>query len=125
MYPNVDKYTQRDVQEILHETFGSPTPPIEEILRHKWLESEKAGRDIGLATSMFDWKAHHYDQWRQAMSCPRVKTRVYLNSRPTTRIHTKRFILPAQEEPISAQSEGVPISLPMWLLAGLKNQLGS
>ena len=36
----------------------------EEIIRHKWLESEKAGEDIGFERAMFDWIRNHRDQWR-------------------------------------------------------------
>ena len=36
----------------------------EEILRHKWLESEKVGHDIGLEQTLFDWIRHHRDGWR-------------------------------------------------------------
>lgn len=36
---------------------------IEEILRHKWLESEKAGYDIGSRKAAEDWIAHHYEDW--------------------------------------------------------------
>jgi hypothetical protein len=54
------------VDELLIRTFGNPTPPPEEILRHKWLESEKAGRDIGLPTALYDWRAKHYPNWKLA-----------------------------------------------------------
>ena len=27
----------------------------EEILKHKWIESEKIGKDIGFDTALFDW----------------------------------------------------------------------
>lgn len=36
----------------------------EEILRHKWIESEKAGKDIGFERAMIDWKRHHRAHWR-------------------------------------------------------------
>lgn len=36
---------------------------IEEILRHKWLESEKAGHDIGSRQAAEDWIARYYDAW--------------------------------------------------------------
>lgn len=36
----------------------------EEILRHKWLESEKAGRDIGFERALLDWIRKHRDDWR-------------------------------------------------------------
>jgi hypothetical protein len=38
----------------------------EEILRHKWLESEKAGRDIGFEQALTDWIVHHRSKWRKA-----------------------------------------------------------
>ncbi len=36
----------------------------EEILRHKWLESEKAGHDIGFERALLDWIRNHRDGWR-------------------------------------------------------------
>ncbi|HXF10648.1 MAG TPA: DUF4032 domain-containing protein [Desulfuromonadaceae bacterium] len=38
----------------------------EEILRHKWLESEKAGRDIGFEQALTDWIIKHRAAWRKA-----------------------------------------------------------
>jgi hypothetical protein len=37
----------------------------EEILRHKWLESEKAGRDIGFEQALTDWIVKHRSKWRK------------------------------------------------------------
>ena len=37
----------------------------EEVLRHKWLESEKAGRDIGLERALIDWVLNHRTKWRK------------------------------------------------------------
>jgi hypothetical protein len=37
----------------------------EQILRHKWLESEKAGRDIGFEHALASWVVHHRSQWRK------------------------------------------------------------
>jgi len=36
----------------------------EEILRHKWIESEKVGSDIGFERALLDWIRKHRDQWR-------------------------------------------------------------
>jgi hypothetical protein len=58
--------TVDDVEGLLTETFGSPAPPKDEILRHKWLESEKAGRDIGLPAALQDWSVKHYQPWKTA-----------------------------------------------------------
>jgi hypothetical protein len=37
----------------------------EEILRHKWIESEKAGHDIGFEHALTNWLVHHCAQWRR------------------------------------------------------------
>ena len=37
----------------------------DEILRHKWLESEKAGCDIGFETALTDWIVKHRSKWRR------------------------------------------------------------
>ena len=39
---------------------------LHEILRHKWLESEKAGRDIGFEQALTDWIIKHRSKWRKA-----------------------------------------------------------
>jgi len=35
-----------------------------EILKHKWIESEKAGRDIGFEKALLDWIMRHRSNWR-------------------------------------------------------------
>ncbi len=37
----------------------------EEILKHKWIESEKAGRDIGFEQALVDWKVKHSATWKK------------------------------------------------------------
>lgn len=36
----------------------------EEILRHKWIESEKAGQDIGFERALLDWIVKYRSNWR-------------------------------------------------------------
>ena len=38
----------------------------DEILKHKWLESEKTGKDIGFERALLDWIRKHRDGWRAA-----------------------------------------------------------
>ena len=40
----------------------------EEILRHKWIESEKAGHDIGYGAALLDWLLHHHKDWKRKKS---------------------------------------------------------
>lgn len=37
----------------------------EEILKHKWIESEKAGTDIGFEKALLDWIVKHRSNWRE------------------------------------------------------------
>jgi hypothetical protein len=38
----------------------------EEILRHKWIESEKVGHDIGFEKALLEWVLRHRGGWRQS-----------------------------------------------------------
>lgn len=35
----------------------------EEVLKHKWYESEKAGYDIGWTKALIDWSLKYKSQW--------------------------------------------------------------
>ena len=37
----------------------------DEILKHKWIESEKAGYDIGFEWALTDWALKHRGGWRK------------------------------------------------------------
>jgi hypothetical protein len=37
----------------------------EEILKHKWLESERLGKDIGFEAALLDWVRNHRKCWRK------------------------------------------------------------
>jgi hypothetical protein len=38
----------------------------EEILKHKWIESEKAGHDIGFEKALVTWILYYQADWRKA-----------------------------------------------------------
>ena len=38
----------------------------EEILKHKWIESEKAGHDVGFEWALLDWNFNHRNDWRSS-----------------------------------------------------------
>ena len=42
----------------------------EEILKHKWIESEKAGHDIGFERALTDWIIKHRSRWRKSRQAP-------------------------------------------------------
>jgi hypothetical protein len=38
---------------------------LNEILKHKWIESEKKGKDIGFEKALMDWILKYRDDWRR------------------------------------------------------------
>jgi hypothetical protein len=45
----------------------------EEILKHKWIESEKAGYDIGFERALTDWIVNHRTKWRRNRHAPQPR----------------------------------------------------
>ena len=37
----------------------------EEIMRHKWIQSEQAGYDVGFEKALLDWLVKHRPEWRR------------------------------------------------------------
>ena len=62
-YPSPEPETSREFvkQSSLYQEFLAER---EEILRHKWLESERLGYDIGFERALLDWIRKHRDGWR-------------------------------------------------------------
>jgi hypothetical protein len=42
----------------------------EEIMKHKWIESQKAGHDIGFERALTDWIIKHRSKWRRSRQQP-------------------------------------------------------
>lgn len=40
----------------------------DEILKYKWIESEKAGKDIGMDKAWLQWEAKYYKKWKTSES---------------------------------------------------------
>lgn len=40
----------------------------EEIMRHKWLQSEEVGRDVGFDAALVDWALNHRTNWKKKRS---------------------------------------------------------
>ena len=63
--PAQEPATSRDFvkQSSLYQEFLAER---EEILKHKWLESERLGYDIGFERALLDWIRKHRESWRAA-----------------------------------------------------------
>ena len=65
---NEDRETNSDSKEMVMNSalYREFLAEREEILRHKWLESEKQGYDIGFERALLDWIVKHRSNWRKA-----------------------------------------------------------
>ncbi len=61
MSPTNDDDSDLVTESLLYKEFLAER---EEILRHKWIESEKAGHDIGFEKALLDWIVKHRSTWR-------------------------------------------------------------
>lgn len=55
----------RDAAARLPGTYRDYLAEREEILRHKWVLSEAAGRDVGFEAALLDWVQRHRAAWRR------------------------------------------------------------
>ena len=62
MEPPKEDATELVKNSVLYKEFLAER---EEILRHKWIESEKAGYDIGFERALTEWVARHRENWRR------------------------------------------------------------
>jgi hypothetical protein len=62
MPPTTEDKSQFVKNSVLYKEFLAER---EEILKHKWIESEKAGRDIGFEKALLDWIVKHRSNWRE------------------------------------------------------------
>ena len=51
---------------INHNLYSEFLAERDEVLRHKWIESEKAGYDIGFDKALMEWIIRHRKEWRHS-----------------------------------------------------------
>ena len=61
MPPKQEDQSQFVKNSVLYKEFLAER---EEILKHKWIESEKAGADIGFEKALLDWIVKYRSSWR-------------------------------------------------------------
>jgi hypothetical protein len=62
MEPPKEDATELVKNSVLYKEFLAER---EEILRHKWIESEKAGYGIGFERALLDWIVKYRSAWRE------------------------------------------------------------
>lgn len=46
----------------------------DEIMKHKWIESQKKGEDIGFERALLDWVCKYRDEWKAARRAAAAKS---------------------------------------------------
>jgi len=69
-----------------------------EINKHKWLESEKAGKDIGLEVAAVDWLHKYSDSWHKYYSQRACGESIFIEKR-----ELRRFELSAYAKIVSGE----------------------
>ena len=52
------------------------TAERDEILRHKWIESEKLGSDIGFDRALVEWVVNYRNEWRKYRTASYIKNAI-------------------------------------------------
>ena len=62
-----DKVKPEEMPEFVRESalYQEYLAEREQVLKHKWLESEKAGHDIGFEQALLDWIVKHKGAWKK------------------------------------------------------------
>jgi hypothetical protein len=68
MHPSSPKESEASSREFVKQSslYQEFLAEREEILRHKWLESERLGHDIGFERALLDWIRKYRENWRSA-----------------------------------------------------------
>jgi len=76
MHPNLPKESDSSSREFVKQSslYQEFLAEREEILRHKWLESERLGHDIGFERALLDWIRKHRESWRTARRAQSIST---------------------------------------------------
>jgi hypothetical protein len=71
------KNNEKEIEKKAHDVTAKPSPQTssiyreflaerDEILRHKWIQSEKAGENVGFEKALLDWVSNHRADWRRS-----------------------------------------------------------
>jgi hypothetical protein len=68
MHPTIHQESEKSSREFVKHSslYQEFLAEREEILKHKWLESERLGHDIGFERALLDWIRKHRESWRTA-----------------------------------------------------------
>lgn len=65
---------------------------LAEIRKHKWIESQKGGREIGFATAAVDWIKNYGEQWRRIHAQEEKDASVFIERRKYRRFRMEAHV---------------------------------
>ena len=82
---------------------------LEEIRKHKWIESQKQGREVGFATAALDWITNYGQQWKEIHAGEYKDNRIFLEQRRYRRFKLNQLIKLVKGK-VTVLAEGINIS---------------
>jgi len=64
---------------------------LAEMRKHKWIESQKAGEEIGFATAAVDWVKRYGEQWKQLHAKEYKNNQIFIEQRKYRRFKLNRI----------------------------------
>jgi len=80
-----------------------------EIRKHQWIESQKQGEEIGLATSALDWIEKYGQDWKKIYSKEHQDKGVFIEQRRYRRFKLDKLVKLVKDN-ITVLAEGINIS---------------
>lgn len=71
---------------------------LAEIRKHKWIESEKKGKEIGFASAAVDWIGKYGEEWKKIHGEEYKDNRVFIERRKYRRFKLNAFIKLAKKD---------------------------
>lgn len=82
---------------------------LAEIQKHKWLESQKQGREIGFASAAMDWIKNYGEAWKKIHAVEKKDKRVFIEKRKYRRFNLNQLIKLVKDNVVFL-GEGVNLS---------------
>ncbi len=82
---------------------------LEEIRKHKWIESQKLGQEVGFATAALDWIERYGQQWKEIHADEYKDNRIFLEQRRYRRFDLNQLIKLVKDN-MTILAEGLNVS---------------
>lgn len=82
---------------------------LEEIRKHKWIESQKLGEEVGFATAALDWIGKYGEEWKKIHAAEYKDNSVFIEQRRYRRFKLDQLVKLVKDN-MTILAEGINIS---------------